>query len=155
MKPIDLKLLYGTRFKVILDESVKLEPGARSDLWNYLIPCKNGSIYPFSNTLLEYHCTARGIRTRLNKEHPEIVVRNWSDDGEAIFLFQVDQFDLIAEYARPRRKRRLSAKHREKLVKAGSEALKSYRKSNSKSDQTALKPTKGASSHINSQKKGN
>ena len=151
MIPVNLKDLFGDRYRVGLDDSTQHEPGARKDPWHYVIPCRNGSISPFSDELLAFHCTARGIRTRLHRHHPEIDVRNWSDDGEAIFLFRPDQFDLMTKYAKPRRKRRLSPEHRQKLVKAGSLALKSYRKSNSNRDQMASDSTNGTPAHIRSQ----
>lgn len=154
MQPINLKEKFNVRYRVLIDDSIKGEPGARSDPWNYMIPCRSGNIYSFSEMLLAFYCTARGIRTRLVKEHPEIKVRNWSDNGEAIFLFKPDQFDLIAEYARPRRKRRLSPEHRKKLVLAGAQALDSYRKSNSKGDQMAPESTSGILGHGNSRGKG-
>ena len=132
--PINLKEILGNRYRVVIDDSVIGEPGARSDPWNYIIPCRSGNICPFSDKLMAFYCTARGIRTRLHKEHPEIEVRNWSDGGEAIFLFHPGQFELVARYARPRRKRRLSPEHRRKLVLAGSQALEIYKKSNSKCD---------------------
>jgi hypothetical protein len=154
MKPLNLKEMFDDRYRVVFDESVKGEPGARSDPWNYIIPCRSGNLYPFSVTFLAFYCSARGIRTRLYNEHPEIEVRNWSDDGEAIFLFRPNQFDLIAKYAKPRRKRRLSAEHRKKLVLAGSQALESYRKSNSKCDQIGLDLTKSPVGHTKGQGKG-
>jgi hypothetical protein len=135
--PSNLKEQFSDRYRVVLDESADGEPGAKSDPWNFIIPARYGSIYPFSDVLLAFHCKARGIRTRLSKDHSEILVRNWSDDGDAIFLFRPDQFKLVAEYARPKRRRRLSPDHRKKLVKAGSRSLESYRDSNSNFDPMA------------------
>jgi len=67
---------------------------------------------------LGFHCTSRIIRKRLHEKYPEIQVRNWSDDGEAIFLFPVELFDIVAEYARPRKKRQISANHLKKLTES-------------------------------------
>lgn len=123
MLPVDLKKLFGDRHRVGLDESARYEPGGKKDLWYFLLLCRHGSIYPFSSELLAFHCMARGIRTLLHRDHLEIEVRNWSDDGEAIFLFRPDKFDLVAEYAKPKRKRRLSVKQRQTQV----ERLRDYR----------------------------
>ncbi len=119
MLPVDLKDLFGDRYRVALDESARHESGAKKDLWYFMLLCRYGSIYPFSARLLAFHCTARGIRTRLHRDHPEIEVRNLSDDGEAIFLFRPDQIELVAEYAKPRRKRRISEKERDRLAEIG------------------------------------
>lgn len=116
MIPINLKDLFGDRYRVVVDDSANQEPGAKTDPWYFMIPCRYGSISPFSDELLAFHCAARGIRTRLHREHPEIQVQNWSDDGEAVFLFRPDQFDLVAEYAKPRRKRQISGKERSRLA---------------------------------------
>ena len=43
----------------------------------------------------------------------------WSDIGEAVFLFEPKQIDLIAQYARLKKKRRLSTAHRDGLVDSG------------------------------------
>lgn len=137
MKPINLKELFGDRFKIIIDEAAEGEPGGKTDPWYLVIPCRNGSISPYSDELLAFHCTARGIRTRLHKDHLEIEVRNWSDDGEAIFLFNPDQFDLVANYAKPRRRRQISEKERSRLAKMG-------RDHRFISNSTAIKATKTA-----------
>ena len=135
MPVANLKDLFGDRYRVALDESARHESGAKADPWHYVIPCRYGSISPFSGELLAFHCRARGIRTHLHRDHPEIEVRNWSDDGEAMFLFTVDQFDLVAEYAKPRRKRRISEKERARLAKIG-------RDHRFKSNSTAINATK-------------
>ena len=137
MSPINLKNLFGNRYRIIPDESARHEPGAKKDPWHYVIPCKNGSISPFFAELLAFHCTARGIRTRLHRQHPEIEVQNWSDDGQAIFLFRPDQFDLVAGYARPRRKGRISERERSRLAKSG-------RDHHFKPNSTAVNATKTA-----------
>jgi len=119
VKPINLQNLYGKRFKIVIDESA-FQPGERKDdPWYYQIPCKIGHIYPYSDKMLGFYCESGNIRNRLHREHPEIEVVNWSDDGEAIFLFTPDQFNIVAEYAKPKRKRRLSQEHRRKLEISG------------------------------------
>ncbi|PKK82038.1 MAG: hypothetical protein CVT49_15750 [candidate division Zixibacteria bacterium HGW-Zixibacteria-1] len=114
--PINLKEQYGDRFKIDLDEAADCEGESRKDPWYYLIPCKYGDIYPFSDRRLAFLCNGAGIRSRLHKEQPEIEVHNWSDNGEAIFIFDPEQFHIIAEYAKPRRKRKVSQKERQRLV---------------------------------------
>ena len=135
MLPINLKDLFGDRYRVGLDESARHEPGAKVDPWHYVIPCRHGGISPFSAELLAFHCTAPGIRAKLHLGHREIEVRNWSDDGEAVFLFRPDQFDLVADYAKPKRKRRISEKERDRLAKIGRDHC-------FKSNSTAINATK-------------
>ena len=123
MNPINLKDLYGKRYKIGFDPSVQYEEGGKRDPWYYLILCRSGNIYPYSDELLGFHCTSRIIRNRLHKEHPEIRVQNWSDDGEAIFLFPVELFDIVAEYAKPRKKRQVSESERKRLAEIGQRFL--------------------------------
>lgn len=118
IKPLDLKNLFGLRFIIELDPAASCEPGGKTDPWYYQIPGKHGHIYPFSDKLLAYHCTGQKIRARLHRDHPELEVRQWTDDGEAVFLFTTLQFDMIAKYAQPRKRRRLSMEHRQKLAES-------------------------------------
>jgi len=148
MVPINLKDLLGGRYRVVLDESARHEPGAKKDLWYFMLLCRYGSIYPFSARLLAFHCTARGIRTRLHGDHPRLEIRNLSDDGEAIFLFRLDQFDLVAEYARPRRKRRISGEERDRLAKIGRDH---HFKPNSTAINATKTPQNGATSDDSTQ----
>jgi len=117
--PIDLKALFGRRYKITLDEAAGHEPGGKNDPWYCLIPCERGHIYPFSDRLLAYCCCGTKIRARLRRDYPELEVRQWSDDGEAVFLFTPDALEIIAEYAKPKRRRRLSSKQREQFVAVG------------------------------------
>ena len=122
MIPIDLKEKFGKQYKIGYDPAVEVGE-SKHDPWNYLILCKHGNIYPYSAKKLAFYCIGSGIRKKLHKEHPDIEVYNWSDDGEAIFPFFLDQFDLIAKYAKPRRKRRLSEEQKQIQV----DRLKGYR----------------------------
>jgi hypothetical protein len=131
-KPINLFELSAGKYKIGLDKSSESKYIALANRWDLLIKCVNGEIYPFSSKLLAFHCVKRIIRNRLHEDYPKIEVRNWSDRGEAIFLFEPKDFNLIEKYAAPRKIRRLSEKHKTILAKAGSEALKAYRNTNSK-----------------------
>jgi hypothetical protein len=130
--PVDIIELASGRYKVGLDMASGRKSINKADSWDLVIKCVNGEIFPYSNKLFGFHCKKKIIRNRLIEDHPEIAVRNWSDNGEAIFLFEQKDFDLIEKYAAPRKIRKLSENHRTILVKAGSEALKAYRNTNSK-----------------------
>ena len=151
LRPIDLRQLYGEYFRIQLDEAAECEPGGRNNPWYYQIPCKFGHIYPVSDKLLGFWCESGTIRGRLHREHPEIDVTNWSDDGEAIFLFTPNQMDIIAKYARPKKKRKLSEEHRQKLAKAGRDALQKHRNLTlmaSKTGSESTKTTGGVTNHV-------
>jgi hypothetical protein len=128
MNPIDLKAIAAGRFKIGFDEAALIEPGGKKDPWYLMIPCKYGQIYPYSDKLLAIHSKGSGIRQKLSAI-PGLTNHNWSDDGEAIFLFPLTLFDKVAEIVKPKRKRRLSESHKAKLVGAGVKALRLHQNS--------------------------
>jgi hypothetical protein len=131
LNPIDLNTLAAGRFRLALDEAASIEPGGKKDPWYQIIPCRYGQIYPYSDILLAIHVRGNGAKRRL-AEIPGITINNRSDDGEAIFLFAPELFNHVAEIVQPKRKRRLSEAHRQKLAEVGTRALKLCQKSNSK-----------------------
>jgi hypothetical protein len=114
--PLNLRKLYGDKYKITLDESAFCPGESKKNPWYFQVACKYGVVYPYSNKELAFYCESQKIRDRLHREHPEIKVVNWSDDGEAIFIFDPKKFDLIANYAWPRKRRRLSEEHKKKLI---------------------------------------
>jgi len=118
-RPLNLKDLYGERYKITLDESAFCEKESKRDLWYFQIPCKYGHIYSISDMYLGFWCDSGVIKARMVREAPEIELVQDSDD-EGVFRFTPEQFEIVAKYARPRRRRRLSKEHKEKLTKAGS-----------------------------------
>jgi len=129
VQPLNLKELFGDKYKIAIDESASCPGESKDNPWYYQIPCKFGHIYSYSDKELGFYCESGKIRNRLHQEHTDIEITNWSDDGEAVFLFTPDQFKIVAEFAKPKRKRRLSQEHRRKLTNAGTDALKRHRKS--------------------------
>ena len=123
MKPIDLRQLFGERYRITLDEAARHERGGRNNPWYYQIPCKRGMIYPYSDELLAFYCQGIRLRHKVRREHPDLEYLHWSDEGEAVFLFPLDRFDQIAVYARPRRRRRLSAEQRKRAAEIGTANL--------------------------------
>lgn len=121
MISVNLRETYGDRYRIALDESAYHAEGGKKDPWYFQIPCVFGHLYPYSHSLIAFYCASRIIRNRFHKEHPEIEVRQWADDGEAVFLFAPEQFELAAEYAKPKRKRRISDDQRQRLVEMGRE----------------------------------
>jgi hypothetical protein len=131
-KSINLVELSAGKYKIGLDKSSESKYIALANRWDLIIKCVNGEIFPYSSKAFGFHCTKKIIRNRLLKDHPEIAVRNWSDNGEAIFLFEQNEFELISKYAVPRKIRKLSENQRSAFVKSGNKALKVYRESNAK-----------------------
>jgi len=117
VNPIDLKSIAAGRFRIALDEAALAEPGGKKDPWYQVIPCRNGQIYPYSDKLLAVHVNGYAARRRL-ADIAGLSQHNWSDDGEAIFIFPLDLFEKVAEIVKPRRKRKLSESHRKALLES-------------------------------------
>ncbi len=104
--PINLKEQYGSEYETSLDCACEAYPELSDDPWYFQIPCKYGHIYPHSSDKMGYYCEGGKIRAKLKKEHPELDIAQWAEDVEAVFLFTPDQFEIIALFAQPLKKRR-------------------------------------------------
>ena len=116
---IDLRETYGDRFKV---ESERAVPSERTEFrseeapWLMVIPCQLGQIYPYGGSLLSAHTDHRCSRNRLMAlDCCEIYQLG---DTEVTVNFNVRDFDRVAELLKPKKRRRLSPEHRQKLVRA-------------------------------------
>jgi len=105
--------VFGDRYRV------EHELGGKriSDPWHAVIRCKHGHVYPCGGSLLGVATTHRGpIAHRLAALDFVTVVQDGEDGINAVF--DVASFAHVAEIIKPRRRRRLSAKHRDKLIAA-------------------------------------
>ncbi len=112
MIPIDLKTLYGDKYKITLDPAAKLERGGRHDPWQYVLPCRYGEIYPFNDRQLAIMVIGSKKVTELKWDGFHL---HQDADGEAVFLFTLDRFDEVAKMAKAKMKKRISAAHLRKL----------------------------------------
>lgn len=95
--------------------------GKRNDPWLQVIPCKYGEIYPHGGDLLGFASNGRKIGLRLARLPGAIVLQD-GDDGMNI-AFPVAAFPAVAKIVRPRRKRKVTDKERERLAKMREKAL--------------------------------
>jgi hypothetical protein len=107
----------GLRYRISHDETVIAFPGLRSDPWMQQIPCRYGMMYAHDGASLILETTKR-IATAILEAVPGIVVHREADDGTDI-RFDIKLFDQVAAIARPHRRRRLSAEHRQARRKGG------------------------------------
>ena len=112
MKPLNLKGLYGNQYRITYDPSAESEANGKNDPWMFVIPCQYGEIYPHSNKLL----SIRSI-SRVGQELPSLKILN-DGDGEAVFLFPPEMMNKVARIVKPRKRRHLSAEHKQKLMKS-------------------------------------
>lgn len=86
------------------------------------------TVYPFS-TDGQTLCAVMLPRKSLNllRDHPGVFRVHVEGDDCTLLLLDADKIDTVASALRLRRRRRLSAEHREKLIKAGLKASAPYR----------------------------
>ena len=122
---INLRERFGRRYKVVYEESYHVERGQRGrleDPWLMIIPCKHGHIGPWDGQRL-VACTDRpGYVVRALRLVPGAEVHQDGIDGANV-IFHLAAFKQVAQIMRPRRRRRMSAEHRRRLI----EQIRAYR----------------------------
>ena len=118
---IDLKARFGDVLRIEHEESYVADRGEHvrtADPWLMMIPCQHGHICPWGGDILAACTDRRGpVAKRLTESgHTEV----WMDGDDGVNVkFHVDDFEEIAAIMKPRKRRRLSPEHRQKLVEAG------------------------------------
>ena len=124
MELLDLKVMFGRRFKLGVDPSYHAErPDLRHDArpWLRTILCQHGEIIPWGNSTLAAVTAKAGTVARRLKALPNIEV--WQDGSDGVtVLFDAADFDQIADIMRPRRRRHLTPEARA----AAGERLRKY-----------------------------
>ena len=114
MKAIDLNK-YKDIYKLELDEAHKLEPKGKADPWYLRVPCKYGHIYPHSSSLLAFFCNSTNISNKIKESFPDIKITQ-DGDGETIFVFKEDKLSPLSDYMKPKNKKKISSKTRDRLL---------------------------------------
>ena len=117
---INLLCRFGKRYKITWDPCFNPKGKHRESLdpWMMQIPCQRGTIYPPGGTLLAVEVDGRPITA--NKLFNIDCCQLYQDgDHEKTFLFDVADFETVAEIMKPRRKRQLSDVERQKLREVG------------------------------------
>jgi hypothetical protein len=112
MKPIDLRDLAGSIYRLNHDESAFHEPGGRKNPWLFVIPCRKGHIYPHSDTHLALWWEST---TRLDKSHPVLELYQDGDD-EKVYLFKPEHFEKVARMAGAKKRRKLNPAQRQAAI---------------------------------------
>jgi hypothetical protein len=123
---INLKQMFGDRFKVAYEESYQADYGegaTREYPWYLQISCQHGHISPWDGTRLAA-CTSTNsqIATRLRKL--PFLDREATQDGDDGInaVFDMEHFEEVARIIKPRKRRRLPEGQRQ----AAAERLRKY-----------------------------
>ncbi len=122
----DLKKRFGKKYKVFMDEAWEVESSqansdkAKDKPWYYEIRGKYGVIYLYGTNKLAVRITAKRIKSRIKIEYKDILKLYIEAKDESIFLFNPENFELVAKLVKARKRKQLSVEHKAKLIKAGS-----------------------------------
>ncbi len=110
---MNLKARHGQTYRIAREEGAD-----RHDPAGFVIPCKRGHIYAHGRELLGVATNGRGpIVKQLAALSGVRITQDGSDGINA--TFGPELFAAVAAVVRPKRKRKLSAAHRAKLLPAG------------------------------------
>jgi hypothetical protein len=113
VKPIDLEVEFGRRWRIELDEAAS---GRRRDPWLLTIPCRNGHLYPAGPDLIGAATNRAGAIVRKLRAIPGVVVEADGTDG-ANCTFTRAALRHVARVMKPRSCRKLSPAHAAALVR--------------------------------------
>lgn len=111
---INLREEFGDRFRISFDPvyDPKGRPRDKLDPWMMQIPCRRGVIYPYGGNLLAVEIDGHSVTRKRLRRLDGIAVHQDGDDGTT-FLFDVEQFEQVAELVLPKRRRQLTEAQRE------------------------------------------
>ncbi len=138
MDAINLKQLFGDRYRVTYEESYYAERGADArsdDPALQILLCRHGHIYPYGPGTLAASTNKRGAVANALTALSCTTVLQDGDDGVNV-AFPVDDFDEIAALLKPRRRKLVPPEERERLAKLGRESLNRYRQANAESQES-------------------
>jgi hypothetical protein len=127
MECVNLRSHFGQKYKVGYEESYYAQygPNARvEDPWLMIIPCQRGvQIYPWDQSTLAVSTETETPESWIDAlmAIPSIRIHQAGDDGFTL-LFDIEDFEQVAQIVKPRRRRRLSDEQRA----AAAERLRSY-----------------------------
>lgn len=113
MKPIDLEVEFGRRWRIELDESAG---GRRKDPWMLTVPCRNGHLYPAGPDLIGAATNRAGAIVRKLRAIPGVVVEADGTDGANV-VFTRAALRHVARVMKPRSCRKLSPSHAAALAR--------------------------------------
>lgn len=113
MKPIDLEVEFGRRWRIELDEAAN---GRRRDPWLLTIPCRNGHLYAAGPDLIGAATSRAGAIVRKLRAIPGVMVEADGDDGANV-VFTRAALRHVARVMKPRSCRKLSPAHAAALAR--------------------------------------
>ena len=111
---VDLKEEFGDRYRITKDESYWAEHGKNAwthDPWYLIMPCRVGHIFPHGGTTLGISLDGHPVIAKRLARMKRCRVHQPGADGTTL-LFDLADFQQVAEIVRPHRRPRLSETQR-------------------------------------------
>jgi len=113
VKPLDLEVEFGRRWRIELDEAAN---GRRRDPWLFTIPCRNGHLYAAGPDLIGAATNRAGAIVRKLRAIPGVVVEADGTDGANV-VFTRAALRHVARVMKPRSCRKLTPAHAAALAR--------------------------------------
>jgi hypothetical protein len=113
LKPIDLEVEFGRRWRIELDEAAS---GRRNDPWLFTVPCRHGHLYPAGPDRIGAATNRAGAIVRKLRAIPGVVVEADGTDGANV-VFTRAALRHVARVMKPRSCRKLSPAHAAALAR--------------------------------------
>jgi hypothetical protein len=113
VKPIDLEVEFGRRWRIELDEAAG---GRWKDPWLFTIPCRNGHLYPAGPDRIGAATNRPGAIVRKLRAISGVVVEADGADGANV-TFTRAAVRHVAHVMKPRSRRKLSPSHAAALAR--------------------------------------
>ncbi|MHC4269746.1 MAG: hypothetical protein ACYSWS_01205 [Planctomycetota bacterium] len=131
---IDLKAQYVKKYKLLMEEAWNAEDSqanpdkVKDKLWYYEIRGKYGVIYLYGTDKLAVRITGNRIKSRIKTEYTDILSLYLEAEDVSIFLFNPENFEIVAKFIKAKRKRQITEEQRLLII----ERTKKYRFQRSK-----------------------
>jgi hypothetical protein len=113
VRPIDLEVEFGRRWRIELDEAAN---GRRRDPWMLTIPCRYGHLFPAGPDLIGAATNHSGAIVRKLRAIPGVEVVADGEDGANV-VFSPAAIRYVARVMKPRSCRKLSPAHAAALAR--------------------------------------
>ncbi len=110
------------------DDSQSNPNKVKDKQWYYEIRGKYGTVYLYGTNKLAVRITANRIKSRIKAEYKDILSLYLEAEDESIFLFNPENFEIVAGVIKARKKKQISEQERLRLRKIS--GLAHYKKQN-------------------------
>lgn len=113
----DLRKIFGEEYRVVTEEG-----GRPNDPWSAMLLCRHGHFFPWGENTLAVSTDRRGAIAKRIAGLPCVTIVQDGEDGVNGVL-RMEDFEMVYQIMKPRRRRRLSSTANQRLQDAGAERV--------------------------------